>query len=131
MMSNQSDTRTMGVWGLLALGLVSGVGAALAGWLLTAPQTATPGDFLFADKLWHFLAFACLTAPGFLALDRRGRRFWCAHMLALAVGSEIVQAVSGQGRSGDPIDALADAAGVLAALLGARLVRRFVSQPRS
>ena len=95
----------MGVWGLLALGLVSGVGAALAGWLLTAPQTATPGDFLFADKLWHFLAFACLTAPGCLALDRRGRRFWCAHMLALAVGSEIVQAVSGQGRSGDPIDA--------------------------
>ena len=121
----------MGVWGLLALGLVSGVGAALAGWLLTAPQTAPPGDFLFADKLWHFLAFACLTAPGCLALDRRGRRFWCAHMLALAVGSEIVQAVSGQGRSGDPIDALADAAGVLAALLGARLVRRLVSQPRS
>lgn len=130
-MSEQSDGRSTGVWALLALGVVSGAGAAIAGWLLSAPQAASPGDFIFADKLWHFLAFACLTAPGCLALDRRGRRFWCAHMLALAVGSEVVQAVAGQGRSGDPIDALADAAGVLAASLGARLARRLLSQPRS
>lgn len=130
-MSEHSDGRVIRVWGLLALGAISGAGAALAGWLLSAPQAVSPGDFIFADKIWHFLAFVCLTAPACLALDQRGRRFWCAHMLALAVGSEIVQALAGQGRSGDPADALADAAGVFAALWGAHVLRRLFAQPRS
>ena len=113
------------------LGVLSGGGAALAGWLLTAPQAATPGDFPMADKVWHVLAFACLTAPACLVLDRRGRWFWCVHMLALAVGSEIVQALAGNGRSGDPLDALADLLGVALAVLAARSVRSRLSQPSS
>jgi hypothetical protein len=83
-----------------------------------------PGWFPAADKLQHALGFAL---PMFLVLmtsrvcavraDPTLRPRWVAAVAGLfavnAVVSELVQARPGSGRSGDPVDALADLAGIL------------------
>ena len=67
--------------------------------------------------------FAALTGPAVLALPKRYAPFWLAHMLALGIGSEIVQGMIGEGRSADVLDVLADWAGVWAGYLVARIIR--------
>lgn len=105
------------------LGLVSGLGMALAAWLLIAPEAGPPPAIPFQDKIFHVLAFACLTGPAVLALPARYMWFWAAHMLALGAGIEVVQQRMGAGRTGDLLDFAADAAGVFLALGVGRWLR--------
>jgi hypothetical protein len=112
------------VW--IALGVVSGVGMAMAAWLLTSPVEPPPIRIPFMDKVYHVVMFACLAGPGIVALPKRYQWFWLAHMAALGVGIEIVQARTNVGRSGDVLDFVADCVGIaLAWGLGRMLRRRF------
>lgn len=105
------------------LGVVSGLGMALAAWLFIAPDVGPPPAIPFQDKIFHALAFACLTGPGVLVLPRRYLWFWVAHMVALGGGIELVQARGDEGRSGDVLDFAADVVGVLVALGVGRWLR--------
>jgi hypothetical protein len=109
------------VW--VGLGVCSGLGMALAAWLLIAPNVGPPPAFPYQDKVFHFVAFGCLTGPAALVLPRRYLGFWLGHMMALGAGVEVVQELAGDGRSGSVWDFLADAAGVIAAVALARLIR--------
>ena len=110
----------------VALGVVSGLGMALASWLVLAPQVGPPPIIPFQDKIFHALAFACLTAPAVLVLPRRYLWFWVAHMAALGAGIELAQARGGDGRSGDVLDFAADVVGIAVAQgLGRWLKRQF------
>jgi hypothetical protein len=110
------------VWAIL--GALSGFGVALASWLLLAPNVGPPPLFPYQDKVFHIIAFGCLTGPAILALPRRYSCFWLTHMLALGAGIEFVQSKMGEGRSGDPLDFLADCMGIALAFVIARLIRR-------
>ncbi len=105
------------------LGVVSGLGMALAAWLFIAPDVGPPPAIPFQDKIFHALAFACLTGPGVLVLPRRYLWFWVAHMVALGGGIELVQARGDEGRSGDVLDFAADVVGILVALGVGRWLR--------
>lgn len=133
-MTDDADRRSSAVSGLWAiLGAVSGLGMALAAFLLIAPDVGPPPLFPFQDKAFHAVAFGCLTGPAALVLARRYRPFWLAHMLTLGAGIEVAQTFGGKGRSGDVTDFLADAAGIVAAFLIAAWVRARVTrdQPSS
>ncbi len=112
----------------VGLGLVSGLGMALGAWLLVAPDAGPPPTLPFQDKIFHALAFACLTGPAVLVLPKRYLWFWLAHMVALGGGIELVQARMGEGRSGDVVDFLADVAGILIALAAGRWLRRVFAE---
>lgn len=112
---------TVALW--IGLGVCSGLGMALAAWLLIAPDIGPPPAFPFQDKVFHFIAFACLTGPAALVLPGRYLWFWLAHMLALGAGIEVVQQLGEEGRSGSVWDFLADTAGVAAAVPVARWIR--------
>ncbi|MEZ6028202.1 MAG: hypothetical protein R3C46_00480 [Hyphomonadaceae bacterium] len=107
----------------LALGAISGFGMALAAWLFIAPDVGPPPAIPFQDKIFHAVAFACLTGPGVLVLPGRYLWFWLAHMAVLGGGIEWVQARMGAGRSGDPVDFIADCVGIAAAYGVGRLIR--------
>jgi hypothetical protein len=80
----------------------------------------------FQDKIFHAVAFACLTTPAVLVLPPRYLWFWVAHMMALGGGIEIVQARGDEGRSGDVLDFAADVVGIGVALgMGRWLRARF------
>lgn len=108
-------------WGVL--GLVSGLGMAMAAHLLIAPDVGPPPAIPFQDKIFHAICFGCLTGPGVLVLPRRYLWFWLAHMVALGGGIEIVQARGDEGRSGDVLDFLADCVGIAAAVGVGRWLR--------
>jgi hypothetical protein len=96
---------------------------ALAAWLFIAPDVGPPPAIPFQDKIFHAVAFACLTGPGVLVLPRRYLWFWVAHMVALGGGIELVQARGDEGRSGDVLDFAADVVGILVALGVGRWLR--------
>ena len=107
----------------VALGAVSGFGMALAAWVFVAPVSASPPFMPFQDKMYHALAFACLTLPGVLVLPKRYLWFWIAHMVVLGAGIEWVQTRSNVMRSGDVLDLLADCVGIAAAYGIGRWIR--------
>lgn len=111
------------------LGVVSGLGMALAAWLFIAPDVGPPPAIPFQDKIFHAVAFACLTGPGVLVLPRRYLWFWVAHMAALGGGIELVQARAGEGRSGDVLDFAADVLGIVVALAIGRWLRSRFERP--
>ena len=83
--------------------------------VLYAPRTPSGGGLLHADKVVHALVFgAVLVAARRCALPRLPV---AAALLVHAVVSELVQHHLLPGRSGDPLDLAADAAGVLLAAL--------------
>jgi hypothetical protein len=104
-------------------GIISGLGMAVAAWVLIAPNVGPPPMIPFQDKIFHALAFACLTGPAVLVLPKRYLWFWVAHMVALGGGIELVQARGDEGRSGDVVDFLADLVGIAAALGMGRWLR--------
>ena len=109
------------VWS--GLGVLSGLGMAVAAYLLIAPNVGPPPAIPFQDKFFHVVMFACLTGPGVLVLPRRYLWFWLAHMAALGAGIEIVQAQGDEGRSGDVLDFIADCVGIAAAVGVGRWLR--------
>lgn len=114
-------------WGVL--GVLSGLGMAVAAYLLIAPDVGPPPAIPFQDKIFHFVMFGCLTGPGVMVLPRRYLWFWLAHMVALGAGIEIVQARGDEGRSGDVVDFIADCAGIAVAMgIGRWLRGRFEKQ---
>lgn len=116
------------VWS--GLGVLSGLGMAVAAYLLIAPNVGPPPAIPFQDKIFHVVMFGCLTGPGVLVLPRRYLWFWLAHMAALGAGIEIVQAQGDEGRSGDVLDFIADCVGIAAAVGVGRWLRgRFERAP--
>ncbi len=114
----------------VGLGVISGLGMALAAFLLIAPDVGPPPLLPFQDKLFHAVAFACLTGPAVLVLPRQYLWFWVAHMVALGAGIEVAQSMGDEGRSGDVLDFVADCVGVAAALGVGRWLRgRFEARP--
>ena len=111
------------------LGVGSGLAMALAAYLLIAPDVGPPPVIPFQDKLFHAIVFAALTGPAILALPRKYLWFWVAHMIALGVGIEVVQALGDNGRTGSLWDFLADLAGIAAALGVGRAIRARVELP--
>jgi len=107
----------------LVLGAVSGFGMALAAWMFIAPVEGPPPAFPFQDKIFHTLAFACLTGPGVLVLPRRYLWFWLAHMAVLGAGIEWVQGRADLGRSADIVDFIADCVGIAVAYGVGRWIR--------
>ncbi|WP_299442538.1 VanZ family protein [uncultured Phycicoccus sp.] len=92
--------------------LLGALGAALLVQVvvLYAPQGTGDLPFPHADKVVHLVVFF---VPALLALAARLPARAVVALLAVhAVVSEVVQGVVLAGRSGDPLDALADLAGV-------------------
>jgi hypothetical protein len=103
---------------------------ALAAFLLITPDVGPPPAFPFQDKVFHAVAFACLTAPAVLVLPRKYLLFWLAHMIALGGGIEVVQSLGDNGRTGSVWDFLADLAGIAVALGIGRAIRsRLAPEP--
>jgi VanZ family protein len=102
----------------LVVGLVLAVVLQLV--VLYLPQDPGPLPFPQADKLVHLSVFALPALLGLLA-GLPGR--WVVALLAShAVLSEVVQGLLLPGRSGDPVDAVADLVGVGLGVLAARLL---------
>lgn len=91
---------------------------------LYLPQAPTPGEVTLpgADKAIHVLVFALVMLTGVLAgLPAR----WLALVLAAhAVLSEVIQHVVLPARSGDPLDAVADLAGIVLGWYVASMITR-------
>lgn len=111
------------------LGIISGFGMAVAAGLLIAPDVGPPPLIPFQDKIFHAVAFACLTGPAVLVLPKRYLWFWAAHMVALGGAIELVQARMGEGRSGDVIDFIADVVGIAVAVGVGRWLRGRFERP--
>jgi VanZ family protein len=86
--------------------------------VLSLGSAGAPGGFAFADKLWHALAYAALTASVLMAARRPISPWWIVAGAAVLGG--IVELVQGLDlfatRQPDVWDAVADAAGALIGL---------------
>ena len=93
-------------------------------WASVAPTTALPGVTLW-DKWQHLIAYGGLTLLGAFAfpasLTRLAIGLFCG-----GVALEILQSVMGQGRQGDPADALANSLGIALGLLTTLAIRAWV-----
>jgi hypothetical protein len=103
--------------------LAGAAGLALAVQLVVVYAPSGPGTSPFpgADKVVHLLVFAVPVL--LLLLAGAPVRVVLPLLAAHAVLSEVVQGVWLTHRSGDPLDALADLAGVLVGWAGWKLVR--------
>lgn len=99
---------------LLACGVIA--------WLSLAPGEDLPQGLTFWDKAEHACAYLGLALIGAWALPGRLGRLATGLFLG-GVGIEILQAVMGLGRQGDPVDALANSVGIAAGLGMALLAR--------
>lgn len=107
---------------------------------VTVPPSAPL--FLNIDKVEHLVGFGAPVVLILVAVLLRQRAYGLtvtrrpavvvtAVFLAHAVVSEIIQHVFYRTRSGDPLDTLADAAGIGLGLLGYRALRRVLTRPTS
>jgi hypothetical protein len=109
-------------WPWVVFAVVAVVGQCVALYL-PDPAPVTAGfDFPGFDKILHLAIFAVPT----WALIRVVRRRWIvpAGMLVQAVGSEFLQGALLPHRSGDALDAAADAVGIVLGLALAHWTRR-------
>jgi len=116
--------------------LWSGSGALLlAVTVLSLTPQPPPGGFTLPDKLEHVLAYASLSGCALLAAVWRPGRgdgpfprsagALALAILGLGIALELAQAFGPfSGRTGDPLDALADAIGIAAALAAWHTLRR-------
>ena len=86
--------------------------------ILFWPRPAGPDGLPGLDKLVHLATFGSLAFTGLRV--GLAARWWLPLLAVHAVTSEIVQAQLLSRRSGDPLDVLADLAGVVAGTLLAR-----------
>lgn len=109
------------LWVLLAVTLL------LQGVVLYAPQAPGESPFPSADKVVHLVVFA---APAAVAvLGGISPRLVVGVLAAHAVLSEVVQATVLPGRSGDPLDVVADLVGIALGVAAVTLWRRFRAAP--
>ncbi len=94
--------------------------------MLFSPQGGGEPVFANADKVVHYLLFALLAGTVRWRFGGRERLLWL--VFGYAALSEVIQHVALPGRSGDPVDVLADVAG---ASLGWLVVRRRLRPPVS
>lgn len=88
-----------------------------------APSQPGPALFAGADKVWHLLSFALVMGTGVLAGIHA--RWLAAALVAHAIVSELIQHLVLAGRSGDPVDVVADLVGIgIGWALGHLLARR-------
>jgi len=86
-------------------------------------------DFTAGDKLGHLLAYGLLMFWfSQIYLSQKTRLFYGIGFLAMGVGLEVLQGMSGT-REYDVVDMLANAAGVLSGWLAARLLPRLLPLP--
>jgi VanZ family protein len=130
--SHRSHTASLRGWHLVATGAVLAVLLQLWG-LYRVAGPPQPAWFPFADKLQHALGFAVPVLLILLAIALRGPLGWqwasfrvTALVVAVfamhAVVSELIQHVWYLYRTGDPIDVLADWAGIAVGVLLLRLI---------
>ncbi|MBI1404598.1 MAG: VanZ family protein [Caulobacter sp.] len=98
---------------------------ALIAWLSLAPGEDLPQALTFWDKAEHATAYLGLTLVGAWAFPERLRRLALGLFLA-GVGVEILQAIMGLGRQGDPVDAVANSVGIAVGLGVAMAARRLL-----
>jgi VanZ family protein len=102
---------------------------AVAWTLATLASLFLPGGYLPTsgwsyDKVAHFMLFGGLSGLWMIALgDRVPHAYLYVIVFSLAYGAftEIGQELTSGGRHGDPLDALADAIGVISGVLAFRL----------
>ena len=105
----------------LVLGAAAAATTLAAVILLMPARLVPPTQMPHQDKIEHFALFAVLTLLWRAAGERARTVLLCA--VALAVASEVAQAAMQLGRSGDPLDALADISGALLGLWLWRLIQ--------
>lgn len=93
--------------------------------LTLTPSTIQPIDAPFADKAYHLLAFASLTAPAF-ALSPRSSRPTMAFAIALGILIEIIQ--PHVGRDASFLDVVADIMGCIIGMAMGRRLRSLIFQ---
>lgn len=91
----------------------------LSGVLLFSPSSGLPPLIPGIDGIAHLLMFAALASTGRWSGLRTAPLV--VGLLVYAATSELAQGALPIGRTGDPTDALLDAAGVAVGLLGLRL----------
>lgn len=100
---------------------VFGLACLVVIWTSVAPSTVLPTVTLW-DKWQHLIAYGGLTLLGAFAfpssLTRLATGLFCG-----GVALEILQSVMGQGRQGDPADALANSLGIALGLLATLAIR--------
>ena len=102
--------------------------AAAIVWLSLTPSPPRV-DFTASDKLGHLLAYGLLMFWfAQIYASRTARIFHAIVFLAMGLGLEFLQGMSGL-REHDVIDMLANAAGVAAGWLAARLLPRLLPPP--
>jgi len=89
---------------------------------LYAPSQPGPALFTGADKVGHLLSFAFVMGTGLLA--GIPARWLAAALLAHAIVSELIQYLVLPGRSGDPVDVVADVVGIGIGWAGGHLLAR-------
>ncbi|MGD2132657.1 MAG: hypothetical protein PVI23_07685 [Maricaulaceae bacterium] len=89
---------------------------------LISPPSLPDVGVDWGDKAGHFIAYAVAAGTGLAAFSNR----WgvAAGLFALGVALEIFQGLGSAGRSPEVADALANTAGIAAAVLGERVLRR-------
>lgn len=119
--------RTVPAWVCTGLLLVA---CWIPGRWLHEEETGLDLGITHSDKVVHGLLFLGFGFFWRRALRVRGRTGWILAVgLMLAVVTELGQATTFVGRDADPLDALADVAGLLAGLGAARLLERRVAVP--
>lgn len=93
-------------------------------WGSLTPTSALPGVTLW-DKFEHAGAYLVLAALGAAAFPSRLRRLAVGLFLG-GIGVEVAQSLMGLGRQGDPLDALANTAGIALGLGLALAARRLL-----
>lgn len=96
-------------------------GLAIIVYLLLDPTPPVNSLQFHSDKLLHFLAFGGLTGWFAGLLERRAWPFLAIGMLGFGLATELIQSAMRMGRLAELGDFAADAAGVLIALLLARV----------
>ena len=93
-------------------------------WLSLEPTTALPKVSL-SDKIEHLIAYFGLAVIGAYAFPPHLKRLAIGLFLG-GVGVEVLQALMGLGRQGDPLDALANTIGITLGLLATLAVRELI-----
>lgn len=92
--------------------LIFYIGVVLTTIMALLPGPMIPGVLLFWDKAQHALTYTALTVTGVLAFPKNARLVWLGLLLHGAL-MEMMQLTLTTTRSGDVLDWVADAVGIV------------------